>query len=189
LNNLFGPAGITEDVEKKSQTVQYLDVDQSDLWKGLKGYSDREVSYEDWKEEVINLYPGADEKTKWTMSDLDKLVEERARLGIYNLADLGAYYQVFLMISSFLLKKGKISEAEQSRDFVRGFSTELWERLGRRLEIRVTNHVPDDHWDLNDIKAAGEYVLHGTAPTVLPGSNYSEGKCQGIRKSRAKCQG
>jgi hypothetical protein len=92
LNNLFGPAGITEDVETKSQTVQYMDVDQSDLWKGLKGYSDREVSYEDWKEEVINLYPGADEKTKWTMSDLDKLVGERARLGVYNLADLGAYY-------------------------------------------------------------------------------------------------
>jgi hypothetical protein len=68
------------------------------------------------------------------------------------------------MISSFLLKRGKISEAEQSRAFVRGFSTELWERIGRRLEIRVTNHVPDDHWDLNDIKAAGEYVLHGTAP-------------------------
>jgi hypothetical protein len=58
----------------------------------LKGYSDRKVSYEDWKEEVINLYSGADEKTKWTMSDLDKLVGERARLEIYNLADLGAYY-------------------------------------------------------------------------------------------------
>jgi hypothetical protein len=183
LNNLFGPAGITEDVEKKSQTVRYLDVDQSDLWKGLKGYSDREVSYEDWKEEVINLYPGADEKTKWTMSDLDKLVGERARLGIYNLADLGAYYRVFLMISSFLLNKGKISEAEQSRAFVRGFSTELWERIGRRLEIRVTNHVPDDHWDLNDIKAAGEYVLHGTAPTALPGSNYSEGNVRELGRA------
>jgi hypothetical protein len=109
---LFGPAGVTEDVEKKSQMVQYLDIDQSDLWKGLKGYSDREVSYEDWKEEVINLYPEADEKTKWTMLDLDKLVGERARLGIYNLVDLGAYYQVFLMILLFLLNKGKISEAE-----------------------------------------------------------------------------
>jgi hypothetical protein len=34
----------------------------------------------------------------------------------------------------------------------------------------LPDHDPDEHWDLEDIRKAGEYVLNGTNPLVIPGS-------------------
>ena len=92
LGNLFGPANITTDVDMKEQAVRYIEVDTADMWKSLAEYSNPQSSYEDWKKKVVGLYPGANEDKRWTMKDLDKLVGERAWIGIYNMGDFGAYY-------------------------------------------------------------------------------------------------
>ena len=47
LANLFGPANIVTDADKKSQTVQYIEVDTSDMWRSLPEFSNEESSYED----------------------------------------------------------------------------------------------------------------------------------------------
>jgi hypothetical protein len=129
LTNLFRPAGITTDAEKKSQTVRYLDVDSADMWKSLEGFTNQNVTYDNWKKQVIALYPGADEEKRWSMADMDKLVGERSRLGIYNVTNFGAYYCAYYMIMSFLIQKQRLSKAEQSRVFIRGLSQELWQRI------------------------------------------------------------
>jgi hypothetical protein len=38
--------------------------------------------------------------------------------------------------------------------------TRLWQRLERHLEIQKPDHDPDEFWELEDIEAAGFYVLH-----------------------------
>ena len=55
------------------------------------------------------------------MADMDKLVGEQLCIGIYDANDLGAYYRAFFAVTQFLCSKGRLSEAEQSRAFVRGF--------------------------------------------------------------------
>jgi len=50
---------------------------------------------------------------------LDQEVEERSRIGVRSLGDLGEYYCQFIAIATFLRNKGRVLEAEQSRAFAR----------------------------------------------------------------------
>ena len=62
---------------------------------------------------------------------MDKLVGEQLQIGIYDAGDLGLYYRSFYNITQFMHNKNRISEAEQSRAFVRGFQPGLWMRIAR----------------------------------------------------------
>jgi hypothetical protein len=62
-----------------------------------------------------------------------------------------------------LLTKNHISEAEQSRAFIRGFQLDLWRRISHRLEIKLPDHDPDDFYSLFEINEAAKHVLHGTS--------------------------
>ena len=61
-----------------------------------------------------------------------------------------------------------MSQAEQSRLFIKGLSTNLWHKIFARLSIKEPDHDPNDFWPLEDVRKAGEYVLNGTNPPVLP---------------------
>jgi hypothetical protein len=62
-----------------------------------------------------------------------------------------------------LLTKNRISEAEQSRAFIRGFQPDLWHRISCRLENKLPDHDPDNFYSLVEINEAAKHVLHGTS--------------------------
>src|ERR1700676_3651082 len=95
------------------------------MWRSLPEFSNKETSYEEWKKKVISLYPGASEEKRWSIADLNKVIGERARIGIHTIGDFGAYYRAFYTISAFLAQKNRLSPAEQSRLFIKGLSEEL----------------------------------------------------------------
>jgi hypothetical protein len=80
-----------------------------------------------------------------------------------NVSDLGNYYQAFYTITQFLLTKNRMSEAEQSWVFIRGFQPDLWRRISHRLEIKLPNHDPNNCYPLCEINEAAKHVLHGTS--------------------------
>ena len=94
---------------------------------------------------------------------------------IYTIEDFGAYYHVFYMISAFLVQKNRMSEAEQSRLFIKGLSTDLWHKIFTRLCIKELDYDPDNFWPWGeDVRNAGEYVLNGTnLPVLLMGMGIS----------------
>jgi hypothetical protein len=94
---------------------------------------------------------------------MDKLVGEQLHVGILDVSDLGNYYRVFYTITQFLLTTNCISEAEQSRAFIRGFQPDLWHRISRRLVIKLPDHDPNDFYSLSEINEAAKHVLHGTS--------------------------
>ena len=110
----------------KQHTCRYVDVNTTELWETLTKYTDPTKTYDEFKTTVYTLYPGSDEERKWSVADMDKLVGERMCIGIISLGDLGEYYQQFLAITKFLISRGRLSAAEQSRAFVWGFQPELW---------------------------------------------------------------
>ena len=146
LANLFGPANITVEADKKAQTICYVEVDTADMWKSLPEYSDPGSSYEDWKKKVVSLYPGANEENRWTLADMDKLIREHARMGIYTIGDFWAYYCAYYTISAFLVQKNRMSQAEQSRLFIKGLSTDLWHKIFTRLSIKEPDHDLNNFW-------------------------------------------
>ncbi|KAF8232125.1 hypothetical protein L208DRAFT_1273557 [Tricholoma matsutake] len=72
------------------------------------------------------------------------------------------YYRAFYNITHFLRAKNRISEAEQSRAYVRGFQTGSWTRIARRLELEFPDHYPNDPYPLNNIHDAAKFVLAGS---------------------------
>jgi hypothetical protein len=175
---LCATCGITTDEEKKQQVLRYVDTDTADLWELRPEYAAAH-SYEDFKTAIEKLYPGAGDERKWSIADMDRLLGEQLRVGILDSQGLGAYYRSFLTITEFLRSKGRLSEAEQSRAFVRGFQPSLWERIARRLELRIPDHYPDDPYPLDKIVEAAKFVLHGTSPNTFasePASDVKDAK-------------
>jgi hypothetical protein len=166
----FTRSSVTAAEEKKKHACRFVDVDTSELWESLPEYTDHAVSYVDFMKAVHALYPGSDEERKWSVADMDKLVGERCRLGVLSLSDLGEYYRQFLAITTFLRGKSRLSEAEQSRAFTRGFQPDLWGRISQRLQLKFPDQFPDDPYSLDAIHEAARYVLHGTSSALLTSS-------------------
>jgi len=114
LEILSRQCGITAEQDMKVQVCRYLDINSSDLWKSVTEYQGT-ASYADFKTAVTKYYPGATSDRKWNISDLDKLVGEYSRSGIYSIDELGVYYCRFMNIPKFLIEKNCLSNQEQSR--------------------------------------------------------------------------
>jgi hypothetical protein len=158
LEYLFTACAVKDDEEKKGYAVRYLEYDLADLWGLLAEYSTG--SYDNFKLAVHELYPGSGEDRKWTLADMDKLVGEQLRVGIFSLADFGNYHRAFIQVTKFLVDKKRLSAGEQSRSFIRGIQPALWERIRYRLEIKKPDVCLDDPYDLKDIVKAAEHVLY-----------------------------
>jgi hypothetical protein len=79
-----------------------------------------------------------------------------------SLSDLDEYYRQFLAIMMYLRSKNRLSEAEQSRTFVRGFPPTLWSVILQRLQLKLPDHFPDDPYPLESIHEVARFTLHGT---------------------------
>ena len=160
LDFLFTTCAIVDDAQKKQFAVRYVDIDTEDGWKQLQEYDTG--TYAQFKSAVLKLYPGADGERKWTIADLDALTGEWSRMGFRNKEEFGDYHCRFLIIVGFLKSKNRMSDNEIKRAFVRGFPMNFWNKVLARLQIKKPDVHPDDPWDVEDVYAATEFVLHGT---------------------------
>ncbi|KAF8218797.1 hypothetical protein L208DRAFT_1467192, partial [Tricholoma matsutake] len=104
---------------------------------------------------------------------MDTLVREQLCIGIFDSNDLGVYYRSFYNITNFLCSKERISEAEQSRAFVRGFQMDLQTRIAHRLEVMFPDHYPDDPYTLNNIHNAAKFVIASSNSYSIPQQSIS----------------
>src|ERR1700679_517663 len=161
LELLFLASNVTDPEIMKKHACRYVDIDTSELWESIPEYAPG-TSFDLFRLAVHKLYPGSEDDRKWSISDMDKLVGEQLRIGIQNSNDLGLYYRAFYNITKFLHAKRRLSDAEQSRAFIRGFQHDLWTRIAHRLELKFPDHYPDDPYPLDDIPHAAKFVLAGT---------------------------
>ena len=98
LEFLFLKHRVSDDQEKKCAAVNYPSVAVEKLWKTAHAFGDPARSYEDFKAEIIALYPEATAAQEYTLTDLDRLVSDRARTPIRSKAEFGQYYRDFLLV-------------------------------------------------------------------------------------------
>ena len=161
LEVLLRGAGITDEKEKKVQARRYLEVEDADIWSSIPEYRGEET-YEDYKKKIYQLYPGASEESRHTMTDLDKLVGKHMRLGIHTAEELGKYYRQFYVITTYLIEKEAMATMEQSRMYIKAFSPELREKVKQRLQLKNLDRRPDRPYPLSDIHKEALYVLQGS---------------------------
>ncbi|KAG6881912.1 hypothetical protein C0993_012499, partial [Termitomyces sp. T159_Od127] len=120
------------------------------------------ISYENWKEAVICLYPGAEESTRYTVNKLHQLVQDNFDLSAYTLGTFSTYYRKFQKIPWWLLQHGKIHVNKERCLFQQGIPTSLWAKIARQLEILKPTHHSEDPYDVKDVYEAGNWHLKGT---------------------------
>ena len=169
LDFLFDACSITDNGQKKQFAIRYVDIDTEDGWKQLDEFTTG--TYQQFKDAVLKLYPGADGERKWTIADLDMLTGEWSRMGFRNKEEFGDYHRRFLSIVGFLKSKGRMSDNEIKRAFVRGFPMSFWNKVLARLQIKKPDVHPDDPWDVDDVYSATEFVLHGTISSFSATAN------------------
>ncbi len=159
LEFLFLKHRISDAQEKKRAAVNYPSVAVERLWKTARAFGDPVRSYEDFKAEVIALYPEATVAQEYSLADFDRLVTDRARTPIHAEMELGEYYRDFLVVSRFLIAKGRISAQMQARHFLASFELRLATAVHSRLERKFPDHLPDDPYKTDDIYDAALYAL------------------------------
>ncbi|KAH9019177.1 hypothetical protein EDB85DRAFT_2153994 [Lactarius pseudohatsudake] len=167
---LFLKHRVSDDQEKKRAAVRYPSVAVEQLWKTARAFSDTARSYEDFKVEVIALYPEAIAAQEHTLADLDELVAHRARTPIRSEIELGAYYREFLLVSRFLVAKDRISVQTQAHHLLASFEPRLATAVRARLVRTFPDHLPDDPYETDAVCDAALFALawQRAAPLIEP---------------------
>jgi hypothetical protein len=167
LHFLFLCHSVADEQERKQAACKYTTIRTEQLWKTTEAWSDQAQTFEDFKAEVLKLYPGTLGDRTHTLQELEWTVERYARIGIQSVAELGEYYRQYLLITRYLIAKDSISTLEQSRGFFRGLQPTLEARVREHLQLTSPNHFPDDPFPLADIFEAANFVVMSTASTPL----------------------
>ncbi|KAG6883682.1 hypothetical protein C0992_008136 [Termitomyces sp. T32_za158] len=186
LEYLLRNCGVTDHTQMKEYAACYVAYDTADIWTGLAEFSTpvaapgdqvpAGTNYETWKVAIICLYPGAEESTKYTVSDLQKFVQDTFNNGIYTIGDLSMYYRNFTCIARWLVQNGKLYRNEEHRLFQQGFPTLLWVRIASRLEVVFTDHHLEEPYDVEAVFEAGKWKLYRTDTAI---SSLSVGATRG----------
>jgi hypothetical protein len=166
LETLFVRHTITSDLERKQAALRYLSVRTESLWETTATWEDQSKSFSDFKVEVFAFYPGASGDRTYRIRDLDILIGHYAHIGIQSATELGDYHRHFLLISRYLIGKGRLSAQEQSRSFFRGLQPSLEVQVRQRLQQKFIDHFLDDPYKLTAIYEAVSYVLMCAAPAA-----------------------
>ncbi|CDO76659.1 hypothetical protein BN946_scf184469.g1 [Trametes cinnabarina] len=86
-------------------------------------------------------------------------------------------------MTSYLIRQGRLSPAEQSRLFVRGIAPPLWEQISHRLQLKLPDHYPDDPYTLEQVYNAAKFVLHGTLSSASSSSQSANTSSSGLVKT------
>lgn len=151
--------------------VRYCEQDVADLWSSLPTHSG--ADWAAFKVEVEALYPGVSGDRKYSIQDMERLTATFGHRGIATSGDLGEYHREFVKITRYLISKGRLSEHEQNRAYIRGFSGQLRQRLDQRLMTVLPQHFPDDPYNMDDVRENAAFLLTGTAMTPTPRDSLS----------------
>ena len=56
-------------------------------------------TFTEFKCDILRLYPTSSEDRSYMMQDLDRLIGERAHIGVFSTNDVGNYFRQFLLIT------------------------------------------------------------------------------------------
>ena len=153
------------DSEKKKWACRYAG-SESDSWKHASSFGDDTKSFIDFKADVLLRYPHLCYDRRYTINDLEKLVERTQDYREMSRTDLGTYYRKFISISQYLIDKGRLSTRERSSLYLKGFPQPTRVRILHRLSIKQPDILPDEGYEFTDIHDAATFVLSASLPSI-----------------------
>ncbi|PPQ85880.1 hypothetical protein CVT26_000642 [Gymnopilus dilepis] len=144
-------------IETIQWSIRYLSPEEQQLWKALP--SSKGNDWSKFRKELFECYPGAEDERRYTISNLETLVEKQSEFNITNFEQFGIYYRSFYVIASFLQDKKKLNEREISRFFIQGLHPSFRKQVRDQLHAEDPTHHPDDPFTLAEIRKAALFIL------------------------------
>jgi hypothetical protein len=164
----FAEHGVTDDCEKIKATLRYL---ETRVEKSFSAYITRAKTWDDFKDELIELHPDAAEEEEATLADLESLVKARAASPITTLDELGKYQRQFKVLAHDLLRKHDgqlISKNAVNYAYLHGFAPgELRKTLIMRLILTDPHHDSELAYDRDKVFTEAVAILSGRRSTAF----------------------
>lgn len=141
--------------------LRYLEPEEEELWKTRA--EARGNNWEEFKSGIVKLYSGAEDDRKYSVADLEWLMEKQAEVAIRNKADLGKYYRKFIQVAGFLLTHEHISQCEYNSAFMCRLNFKTHNEVWDRLKITLPQHHPDDSYPLKDAFDSASFIFAHTS--------------------------
>ena len=101
--------------EGKKLAVCYLSWTIEASWSLLDEFNEGDVNYDGFKKAVFDLYPGVLSAPKWTVDDLNDLIDKRVADGpVKDLNDYSRFYVEVRPVIKYLLNKNRINKDRKS---------------------------------------------------------------------------
>lgn len=134
---------------------------ESESWQYVPCLQNHQVptSFSVFRREVMEQYPHLSEDDRYTIDDLEKLVQQTARFLNMSCEDFGKYNRTFITYSGYLIKRDLLSLRKRNSLFIRGLPEPLHTRVLRRLYITNPDVLPRVGYCYSDIYDATLFVL------------------------------
>lgn len=156
IDNVCTTAGATTDEEKIKAAKYYLTPNDEAIWS-----TSADTVWNTFKDSIIKMYPGSDQKKKFTLNDLDVFVTREAATPINSKMDLGRYHREFAKISGHLVKEGRMTRKEADKVYTKGLHPEFLVQLITRMRIAKPDADFDEPYEVADLYAQGQRILGG----------------------------
>ena len=164
-----------DDEEMVKWACRYVEsVAEEETWKTARAYGSAKYTWEDFKKEIFQMYPGSDGEYKYRRADLLRIVAERSRREIESRREFGEFEREFRRVAGFLESKGRISRGESERAYLSAFTGKVRERMDFRLMLKDMDHHPDDPYPLEMVRECANYVLREMELSQQQVESYSD---------------
>jgi hypothetical protein len=145
--------------EQIAQTLRYLDGNDYDTWRMRPSAAGND--WDNFKREITDMYPGADDNSRYSVTDLELFVKRHASSPMSDQSQFGAYYREFLTRSGWLRTRGMISQRERNKLFINGFHIDFRNQLRTQLRLQEPLHPLDEPWNIAFVEQAARFLLDG----------------------------
>ena len=128
-----------------------------ELWEMQK--SVKTDNWDQFKKELFKLYPGSSGERKYSITNLQMLVEKQATVKIKDGEDFREYSRVFLTMATYLKKKKHLTDRKKSVHFLQGLNPSFRDKVQSQLKAENPTHYTDDPYLVTEISKAALFIL------------------------------
>lgn len=134
---------------------------ESDSWQYVPCLQGNAVpaSFDIFRDEVMAKYPNLSKDRRFTINDLNRLVNRTSEYIDMSRDDLGAYERKFSSHTEYLIGRGRLSTRERSDLYLKGFPQPVRARILQRLSIVKSQVLPEEGYEYADVHEAALFVL------------------------------
>ncbi|GAW09026.1 protein [Lentinula edodes] len=179
-------AGIDEDSDRMKRTVLgYLDAKTMKFWQSLDTFDDDAKTWEEFKTEILDYYPGATGTAEVTTEELVRVVETFQKKTISTTQELAEYHREFAVVAKALRTQGTLSEILIAQHYVRPFPENIRTRIDTGLYVHYPTKKVGQAYTINEIRKVITFLLSDASAPVSSGS-FRSGDQTAIPRSTTK---